>query len=98
MKPQYTPGPWKYHAQGDANQYALVTNTACWILGILQNGEILTPEQEANARLIAAAPELLQTLKDTCSELNQLAFVQNDRLAQKQVKIALALISKIEGE
>lgn len=60
---KHTPGPWKFHAQGDANDYCLLTNEKRWVIGFLQNGEIFVGEQLANARLVAAAPELLDALK-----------------------------------
>lgn len=56
---KHTRGRWKFHAQGDANQYALLTNDNRWVISFQQNGEIWTSEQIANARLIAAAPDLL---------------------------------------
>ena len=60
----WTPGPWVWHAQGDANDYAMLTNEKRWVISFLQNGEIWTPEQEANARLMGAAPELFDRLED----------------------------------
>ena len=44
-----------------------------WLLRIQQNGELLIEEQEANAKLIAAAPYLLEALIDLtkfCKENN----------------------------
>jgi hypothetical protein len=50
----HTKEPWSFHAQGDANEYALVTDGNRWVLSFLQNGEYLVSEQEANARRIVA--------------------------------------------
>lgn len=62
MEIKHTPGPWMFHEQGDANQYCLLTNDKRWVIAFSQNGELHTPEQIANAKLIAAAPELLEAL------------------------------------
>ncbi len=63
MSTQHTPGPWSYHANGDANHYCILREGKRWVVSFLQNGEIWTPEQEANARLIAAAPDMLAAAK-----------------------------------
>ena len=39
-----------------------MTNDNRWVIAFSQNGELHTPEQIANAKLIAAAPELLSVL------------------------------------
>ena len=60
---QHTPGPW--NIDGDAVWAATIE-------GILVHREPIGPfkptrkEQEANARLIAAAPDLLHQLQEAC--------------------------------
>jgi hypothetical protein len=54
MTTQHTPGPWKY-LRTSGFDYG---STAYWIPGICGN-----VKDEANARLIAAAPDLLEALK-----------------------------------
>lgn len=55
----HTPGPWTFHEDGDANHYCLlIDNGKRWLVSFLQNGELWTNEQRANARLIAQAPAL----------------------------------------
>lgn len=51
-----------------------------------------------NAALIAAAPELLAALEDCYSELNQLAFLQGDKLANVTLAAARAAILKAKGQ
>jgi hypothetical protein len=53
MTTQHTPGPWKY-LRTSGFDYG---STAYWIPGICGN-----VKDEANARLIAAAPDLLEAL------------------------------------
>lgn len=62
-KPKFTPGPWKSHAQGEANEYALLTHGGRWVISFQQNGEILTEQQLANARLISKAPDMYRLLR-----------------------------------
>ena len=53
-KQQHTEEPWQWRAQGDANHYCMLTHDGKWVIAFLQNGEMLTVEQEANARRIVA--------------------------------------------
>ena len=64
MSTQYTPGPWVARPQGDANDWCLLTADDKWMAAFRQNGELMVARQEANARLIAAAPELLEALQE----------------------------------
>jgi len=63
MSTQYTPGPWVARPQGDANDWCLLTADDKWMAAFRQNGELMVARQEANARLIAAAPEMLEALR-----------------------------------
>lgn len=66
-----TPGPWTVHQNGDLSYSILGEKISDinykWIIGFVQNGEIWNEQQLANARLIAAAPELLEVLKEIIS-------------------------------
>ncbi len=53
--PEHTAEPWEFIEQGEANEYALVTPGGKWVIGFLQNGELMPARQRANARRIAAA-------------------------------------------
>lgn len=69
MKTQHTPGPWTVDDNGFIYDYAgnTIADPHC--------SDIDLDEREANARLIAAAPELLNALErlynaiDSCVEL-----------------------------
>ena len=62
METKHTPGPWRFVEQGDANMYGMVTAGNRWIISFQQNGELLSETELANAKLMAAAPELLEAL------------------------------------
>lgn len=64
MSAQHTQGPWGYTTKEQRcscgaieSEYFKITS-ASWDVAIVA-GTVLMPEQEANARLIAAAPDLL---------------------------------------
>lgn len=79
MKAQHTPGPWKYAGTMNGHDLTIIadTGTDVW-KGLAMNGgpgyiatvrttqygiENKGTEREANAALIAAAPELLEALR-----------------------------------
>ena len=64
---KHTPGPWSYHSWGKGSGKSFGIETADHrhgIAGVTPNGNASTlvsmKQHEANARLIAAAPELLE--------------------------------------
>lgn len=64
-KPQHTAGPWKFSPHGDGY---LVTRYDVYvaghgICGVMQTRAATEQQCEANARLIAAAPEMLAALR-----------------------------------
>lgn len=107
QKTAHTPGPWKCKPGFDSDLYYCLSNI---------DGNILTfddDEHEANARLIAAAPETAaerDRLKEANAELLQalreigreLAYPNNEGqaisgLVDRQ-RIARAAIAKAEGK
>lgn len=86
---KHTPRPWYFHQNGDGT-YSILGHVISekerkWIVGFIQNGEIWTPEQIANAKLVAAAPELLESLKEiiALSDRNQVAWNKAKELIKK---------------
>lgn len=70
MKTQHTPGPWfingPYDFESDLFIRATVDGENCDIASTYDDE---TGNAQANAKLIASAPELLEALKKTVSEL-----------------------------
>jgi len=59
--PEHTPGPWKLTRAFGINEWSISGKLyAGRFIGTARNQQ----EAEANARLVAAAPELLETLKE----------------------------------
>ena len=90
---QHTPGPWMYHKQ---------LNGSLTFFGENGNRVILSAarliNQEANARLIAAAPELLAALQSIAEYWNQ---DRNDEAmfdaCHYAIDTAMDAIAKVEG-
>jgi len=98
MDAKYTPGPWTW-AEDYRGLYGLEPNNPVLEYyayeGLWFDGS--TPNQEANARLIAAAPDLLEALRDMVA----VATADNwDRMStgrQIVLESARAAIAKAEG-
>lgn len=93
----HTPGPWSQsHREGPDGMWntqvyddsGATIATLAWYPVELPNG-VTTTAREANARLIAAAPDLLVALKRFVNEVEMQGHVV--------VEVALAAIAKAEG-
>lgn len=62
MKFNGTTGPWKLTSDGEANFHGIQKPNGNWLMRVQQNGELSIKEEEANMKLIVAAPELLEAL------------------------------------
>ena len=58
---KHTPGPWRWRMSRDINVRKLVGSAEVPI--VIRNGRWVSPTADANERLIAAAPELLDALQ-----------------------------------
>ena len=67
MSAKHTPGPWRFYTEPQPNGCPIVGNGRGLMLAMLAHS-VNYPDQRdeanANARLIAAAPELLEALQD----------------------------------
>lgn len=94
MKTQYTKGPWKFYYDDKRDNYQIFAD-GIWIA--ITKGEACSKSQEANAKLIAAAPALLEVLERlvACPDVNA------DMLSPETIKaaeLARELISKVKGD
>ncbi len=88
----HTPGPWGY-SEGEIyrgnNPIASVIPTFGWFNK--------TEEDEANARLIASAPEMLTALRVCLTELEDWNFAHEASEGQELVREVLAKVDGGEG-
>jgi hypothetical protein len=99
---KHTPGPWKVGAW--TNHGLMIYAKQRLLIGFTQGYPEFTPERtvseaeaEANARLIARAPELLEALKlirDTFNRDEEQGYRSRDR--QFAIEICDAAIRKVE--
>lgn len=76
----HTPGPWKYHNAGvmvmDRDGQMSIADVRGWgTLSRLHGEQKALQIQDANGRLIAAAPELLERLTQAHNQLHELVLV-----------------------
>lgn len=69
----YTPGPWEY-----SNDLTRNSGTSGWSVGPIAH-QVAEVDSEDNARLIAAAPELLAALRDIEATVHEPCAVNQDR-------------------
>lgn len=56
----HTPGPWEVHTNiGRKSEMGVIADAAPFVICVISNAKQWPIEADANARLIAAAPELL---------------------------------------
>jgi N-acetylglucosamine-6-phosphate deacetylase len=85
-KAQHTPGPWMYKATAGHHDFAIYPEATGRDLALVRDFD------EANARLIAAAPELLGALRAVVEELAR----HEDRVSGA-MQLARVTIAKAEG-
>ena len=95
MEAKFTPGPWRlqYYATQDGKGGTKEN----WVIGVDDNYisrlSAWTPEQEANANLIAAAPELLEAVEHVL-----IASEDNGNMDDIDWNMLRAAIAKARGE
>lgn len=97
-KHTHTPGPWRFYLQGDSTRY-IVTKSRVGAAGssyddVAHVDVKRTEEGEANARLIAAAPELLAALRafvDGVQVGPETSYKDRERILAARAAIAKAV-------
>jgi hypothetical protein len=97
---KHTPGPWKW--DGDVWNYNK-KEEAPWLIDTIGShvpilGGTIRCAKEADARLIAAAPELLETLHVIVDAFDSLPPTHEARYAHLKINTARAAIAKATGE
>ena len=97
METKHTPGPWTCHELGDEDgsweRWSIVHNGPLCYGGDACQGPAVS---EANARLIAAAPELLEACEAIALDLeNNGELYETD---EARIEILRAAIAKAKGE
>ena len=96
MSAKHTPGPWDVVVRGWRSTFT-ITHPPFGVLG-----EVAEVYQEADARLIAAAPDLLEALREAVIEIASVAGAVTPTTdmvinAHDCLKRAMAAIAKAEG-
>ncbi len=91
---QHTPGPWNKVTNSSGRTYRVEGCGETVASFPIMGTSIDVQENEANARLIAAAPELLQAITQIINDLPQ----RRDWLDPALEQYARAAIAKAKGE
>ena len=102
MSEKFTPGPWKYSEIKDWSQFSVSQQDGApythWASDVCNVPYIpnCQPREvaEANARLISAAPEMLEALKIALTVIQE---ETNDFQYDERSKVVAAAIAKAEG-
>lgn len=97
MSTQHTPGPWKWHtpATTSARHPAYVTSGNRYIAALYHTDN--QGETHPNARLIAAAPELLDALKLCEGNISSLLASTHPKVYGEWLAVVSAAIAKATG-
>jgi hypothetical protein len=88
---KHTPGPWRYKADGGNYMLIFCSNDEGW-------GDNLRGYcGEANARLIAAAPDLLEALREALHLIDTTSPIEGDTVRRARVAIDKATGNLKEG-
>lgn len=94
-KTMHTPGPWRYgNSSKNLDQFFVGNNDYTKSIALIDSFHV---EHEANAKLIAAAPELLEACKLAIDELKESATALDGQSHETMIKILEAAIAKAEG-
>lgn len=94
MDTQHTPGPWKIGA-GEALKASVYAGTLMVAFAREQLGQIDSTTAQANARLIAASPELLDLAYQYLSDMR---YPPTGDSLQRRIERAEAIIAKATGQ
>ncbi len=96
MKHEHTPGPWQSHRYNGNEERFFVGAGDSWFLADVYDGNG-SYSAEANARLIAAAPAMLETLENVEQNMQSDRFVDPTK-REMYLSVIRAAIAEARGE
>ncbi len=87
---KHTPGPWKIDENNELPLAVIQDHEEGQGICELETVSFDTDETQANARLIAAAPELLEACKNLVAFLEQIGYVSTGNTPTANARAALA--------
>lgn len=103
MSTTHTPGPWSCNIP--PHKFPIYAKHASrrfvYVASICRDGDVSEDEMDANARLIAQAPDLLASLRKLASWVAndiRLSGLNPDGPAAQDLAEALAVIARAEGK
>ena len=81
MDAKYTPGPWMKSTHGGISKYSIWSSSGQHIADTNTTKSIGFERCAANARLIAAAPDLLDVLEELVAEFGVCGLTEKARAA-----------------
>lgn len=100
METKHTPGPWVLDnaEEGDWFRYVMAADSQIGRVDLGNRG-FISQHGEANARLIAAAPEMYEAIAAIATAMN-LGYIPNEILSEGSpiLKWLRAAIAKAEGK
>ena len=96
---EHTPGPWKLNNNiGHKGELGILADAAPCIIAIMGNQKAWPIEAEANANLIAAAPDLLNALELALATIERLKPPTPYDSTQGTRDVINAAIAKAQGK
>ncbi len=91
---KHTPGPWKFSAESIDPEWSVVTTAGGSVIANVNDRH----DQPANASLIAAAPDMLEALKEALSHLDENArFLRDIQAHAGKVSDAFSSADKVRA-
>lgn len=100
MNTKHTPGPWRFH-HNEGQTFNFITDkyNNCIAKALINEHHIPADVAEENARLIAAAPELLEALKNILADVEYSEKeIPAGAIGQRQIRAAKAAIQKATNQ
>jgi hypothetical protein len=91
MTTKYTPGPWSWDTDPNGDRW-IIGDKSTWVPRIAKIPRYSEMPNEANARLIAAAPELVEALREVMNYATPFSVIGDNAFDK-----ARALLARIDG-